>query len=222
MPDSAAAVRPLTRADAAAWDEYVREHPHGTFFHLSGWREVLERSFRLKTYYLMVRDDDGISGVLPLAEVKSLLFGHSLVSTPFCVYGGILARTNAAHMALEQAAIELGKRLNVDYVEMRNRNRLHPNWPFKDLHVTFRRPITSDAEKNLTAIPRKQRAMIRKAIQRGLTATRESDPANLYAMYSESLRNLGTPVFGRRYLDLLQEIFGDDCEILACARRAGR
>jgi FemAB-related protein (PEP-CTERM system-associated) len=104
---------------------------------------------------------------------------------------------------------------------MRNRRRLHPDWPSKDLHVTFRRPITSDAEKNLLAIPRKQRAMVRKAIQRGLQATLESDTGNLYAMYSESLRNLGTPVFGRRYLDLLQEVFGNDCEIL-CVRQDGR
>ncbi|MCW5570588.1 MAG: hypothetical protein KIT78_05795, partial [Steroidobacteraceae bacterium] len=72
----------------SAWDDFVRAHPDGTFFHLAGWREVLRRAFGHRTHYLVARAGGEVRGVLPLAEVKSRLFGHSLVSTPFCVYGG--------------------------------------------------------------------------------------------------------------------------------------
>ncbi|MGH8260244.1 MAG: FemAB family XrtA/PEP-CTERM system-associated protein, partial [Steroidobacteraceae bacterium] len=150
-------VKPLGEHDHARWNEFVRAHAQGTFFHLCEWAGVLERAFRHRAHYLYAESDGQIRGVLPLAEVKSLLFGHALISTPFCVYGGILASDAEAHRALERVACDLAGQLGVDYLEMRNRGPQHPGWPAKDLYVTFRRPIDSDAEKNMAAIPRKQR-----------------------------------------------------------------
>ncbi|MCW5573975.1 MAG: FemAB family PEP-CTERM system-associated protein [Steroidobacteraceae bacterium] len=206
--------RRLTPDLEGAWDAFVRAHPDGTFFHLSGWREVLRRAFGHRTHYLVALAGGEVRGVLPLAEVKSLLFGHALVSTPFCVYGGILAADEAAKQALEAQACALARELGVDHLEMRNRRRQHPDWPVKDLYVTFRKAIDADSERNLLAIPRKQRAMVRKGIQKGLRAEIDARADRHYAMYSESLRNLGTPVFAKRYLETLQDVFGADCEIL--------
>ncbi|MGD9597454.1 MAG: FemAB family XrtA/PEP-CTERM system-associated protein [Steroidobacteraceae bacterium] len=213
-------VLPLTRDLEGAWDAFVRGHPDGTFFHLAGWREVLGRAFGHRTHFLLARTNGRVSGVLPLAEVKSLLFGHSLVSTPFCVYGGIVAADEASKAALEARACGLARELGVDYLEMRNRRRQHPDWPVKDLYVTFRKAIAPESEANLLAIPRKQRAMVRKGIQKGLRAEIDATPDRHYAMYSESLRNLGTPVFAKRYLAILQEVFGGDCEILTVMHEA--
>lgn len=198
----------------AGWDDFVDRHPEGTFFHRSGWSEVLKRAFSHRTHYFLARSGNEVRGVLPLAQVRSLLFGHSLVSTPFCVYGGIVAADEEAKSALETAACTLARELGVGYLEMRNRRRLHPGWPVKDLYVTFRKSIDPDSEKNMLAIPRKQRAMVRKAIQRGLTSEMDSGVDRHYAMYSESLRNLGTPIFSKRYLEILREVFGTDCEVL--------
>ncbi len=106
--------------------------------------------------------------MLPLAEVKSLLFGHALVSLPFCVYGGVAATDPAAVPALHAAARELAGRLGVAHLELRNRAAREPEWPRQDLYVNFRKEILPDVEANLLAIPRKQRAMVRKGIKRGL------------------------------------------------------
>jgi FemAB-related protein (PEP-CTERM system-associated) len=201
-------------ADRERWNGFVLGHPEGTFFHLVEWAQVLERAFGHRSRYLYAEADGRIVGVLPLVEVKSLLFGHALVSTPFCVYGGCVTSDEGVCRTLERAARELGERLGVDYIEMRNRRPRHPGWLPKDLYVTFRRPITADPEENMRAIPRKQRAMVRKAISRGLDTTLDPTCNDLYAMYSESLRNLGTPVFGKRYLQTLLETFGESCEIL--------
>ena len=174
-------------------------HPEGTFFHLAEWREVLRRAFGHATHYLLAERDGRICGVLPLAEVRSLLFGHALVSTPFCVYGGIVAADLRARDALTARACELARALGVGHLEMRNRRRTHPDWPARELYVTFRKSIGPDAEENMLAIPRKQRAMVRKGIKEGLRSELHRDVARHYATYSESLRNLGTPVFSRRY-----------------------
>ncbi len=211
---AACTVAPFQSSDLARWNAFVLGHPQGTFFHRAEWQQVLVRAFRHKTHYLLAERGGQVCGVLPLAQVKSALFGHSLVSTPFCVYGGILSADAAAHAALEKAACELGRQLGVDYVEMRNRQRSHPEWPCKDLYFTFRRPIDADAEKNMLAIPRKQRAMVRKGIQKNLRSELDAGTERLFAIYSESLRNLGTPVFSPRYLQILQETFGADCEVL--------
>jgi FemAB-related protein (PEP-CTERM system-associated) len=213
-------VRPFRGSDAQAWDAYVRAQPEGTFFHLSQWRSVLERAFGHATHYLLAERDGALCGVLPLAELESRLFGHALVSTPFCVYGGVLASDDASHQALTAHACGLARSLGVDHLELRNRHRANPQWPCRDLYVTFRRTISADPEENMRAIPRKQRAMVRKGVKGGLRSAIDSDVTRHYATYSESLRNLGTPIFSRRYLEILKETFGEDCEILS-VRKSG-
>jgi FemAB-related protein (PEP-CTERM system-associated) len=204
----------LQPGDRARWNDFVRNHTDGTFFHLAEWDQVLSSAFGHRSHYLYAESAGSIVGVLPLVEVKSLLFGHALVSTPFCVYGGSIANDERAHHTLERAACELGQRLGVDYIEMRNRKPRHPGWHAKHLYVTFRRPIAADPEQNMLAIPRKQRAMVRKGIQNQLHAVIDVGVERMYAIYSESLRNLGTPVFSRRYPALLKKAFADQCEVL--------
>jgi FemAB-related protein (PEP-CTERM system-associated) len=215
VPEAASVnVQLLSPDRASSWDQFVQAHPDGTFFHLSAWREVLRRAFGHRTHYLLAESAGRICGVLPLAEVRSLLFGHTLVSTPFCVYGGILADDESAFTALRDRACALARELGVDHLELRNRRRAHPDWPAKDLYVTFRRPILAEEEANMLAIPRKQRAMVRKGIQNGLVSVIDANVDRCYDVYSESLRNLGTPVFSRRYMQVLQETFGTSCEVL--------
>jgi FemAB-related protein (PEP-CTERM system-associated) len=209
----------LTDATRTRWDEFVRELPQATFFHLAGWRDVLERACGHRTHYLMVERGGSIEGVLPLAEVRSRLFGHALISTPFCVYGGVAAATAAAREALENEAAQLAKRLGVDYLELRNITASRADWRKKNLYVTFRKPISADDEENMTAIPRKQRAMVRQGIKAGLVGEIDVGVDRFYRAYSESVRNLGTPVMSRRYFAILREVFGDACEVLTITQK---
>lgn len=207
-------VRSMEATDRERWDEFVLRCPSATFFHRAGWKEVIERTFGHRTYFLLAEADGRIEGVLPLAEVKSFLFGHSLSSLPFCVYGGVAATSERARAALDSEAIALAERLGVDHLEYRSQVQTHPEWLAKDLYVTFRREIHSDPEKNITAIPRKQRAMVRKGIKAGLTSEIDSGTDRFFAAYSDSVHRLGTPVFSRHYFDILREVFAEDSEIL--------
>lgn len=207
-------IRPLSPEDAARWDAYVLAHPQATFFHRAGWQRVIEQAFGHPTHYLQAERAGKLVGVLPLAEIDSWLFGHSLGSLPFCAYGGIVADDPAAERALDEAAQALAIRLRVGAYECRNQTVRHPEWPCKDLYVTFKKTIDPEVEANMTAIPRKQRAMVRKGIKAGLTSEIDADTRRFFAAYSASVHRLGTPVFSRRYFELLKAEFGEDCELL--------
>ncbi len=183
-----------------------------TFFHRAAWRQVLARSFGQRPYFLYAESGGEIRGVLPLARQKSLLLGDALVSTPFCVYGGVAAAAPAARAALEQAAIELGERLGVDHVEFRNLEPRRDDWVRLASHATFRRAIHADPERNLLDIPRKQRAEVRKGIERGLVASAGTDADRCWDLYATSVHRHGTPVYARRYFHDLAAAFGSDCE----------
>jgi FemAB-related protein (PEP-CTERM system-associated) len=217
MPDgaSAIAIRELTPDRADDWDAFVLRCPEATFFHRAGWQQVVERSFGHRTYYLYAEQDGAIRGVLPLVHIKSRLFGNSLISNAFCVYGGPAALDDAARAALDRRAIGLMTTLGADCLEYRQLARTHPDWPAKDgLYATFRRAIDPDPDVNLKAIPRKQRAVVRQSLERNLTVAENDGLDRFFALYGESVRNLGTPVFGKRFFRNLKEVFGADCAIL--------
>jgi FemAB-related protein (PEP-CTERM system-associated) len=207
-------VSELRPADHAEWDAFVRSHPDGTFCHLSAWRDAIADGLGHSPRFLLARRSGQLEAVLPLAEVRSRLFGHNLVSTPGCVYGGPLALNDTARRALVEHACRLAERLGVGTLELRSERPENVDWPTKgDLYVTFRKAIAADDDSNLKAIPRKQRAMVRKGIKVGLESEQTTDVDRFYAIYAESVRNLGTPVFPRRYFEVLQRVFEGHCEL---------
>ncbi len=207
-------VRTFAEGDAERWECFVFACPEATFFHRIGWREIFQSVFRHRTHYLLAERGDQIVGVLPLVELRSRLFGHSLQSLPFAVYGGVAASDPEALPALHRAATELGMRLGVSHLELRNRVATEPDWPRSDLHVTFRKAILPEVEANMLAIPRKQRAVVRKGIQRGLVSEIDSGTAVFFDLYADNLHRHGTPPQPRRYFEALRRVFGDDCEVL--------
>lgn len=211
------AVAELRPGGEAAWDGFVSAHPHGTFFHRAAWAGVLRQVFGHAPHYLVAEQDGAVVGVLPLARVRTMLFGDSLVSTPFCVYGGPLVAGPEAMAALEAAADALMRRLGVPVMEWRFRDgaATGPGWEAKDdLYVTFRKAITADDDANMKAIPRKQRAMVRKGIERGLVSSVGMDVDTLHRVYAESVRNLGTPVFPKRWFRALAEAFPGETDVV--------
>lgn len=211
----------LQPKDMARWDAFVASCPEATFFHRAGWQTVIERVYGHKTWFYYVEQDGKIIGVLPLAEIKSRMFGHSLGSLPFCVLGGVAATSRAARPLLDDAADKLARSLGVGHLEYRNLVPQHagnPDWHLKELYVTFRKEISADDEENMNAIPRKQRAMVRKGIKLGLTGEIDQDVERFFIAYSTSVHRLGTPVFPKSYFKVIKEVFGDDCEIRTIVR----
>ena len=214
-------VRAFRTSDAARWDAFVSSCPAATFFHRIGWRTILEEEFRHRAHYLIAERGNAIVGVLPLAEVKSHLFGHSLVSLPFAVYGGPATEDPEAAVALVKAAEALGRELRVEFVELRNQHRLCDDWAQQELYVTFRKVLAREPEANMLAVPRKQRAMIRKGANQGLASTIDADSRRFFALYADNMHRHGTPPFSRRYFERLIDTFASDCEVLTVVDSKG-
>ncbi|MCP5160710.1 MAG: FemAB family PEP-CTERM system-associated protein [Hahellaceae bacterium] len=206
--------------ESAAWDGYVKSASEGTFFHLSGWRNAVHKTFRHKPYYLWAKDAKGsVVGVLPLFQVKSFLFGHSLVSVPFAVYGGALGDTPEVIRALEDEAARLAEKLGVDHLELRYKHKTRDDWPSKSLHATFIRELHDTDEANLAAVKYKQRAVVRKAVAAGFETQFHENVDDFFYAYSTSVRNLGTPVFSKQFFKNLKAEFGKDCEIVSIRKQ---
>nr|WP_232476055.1 FemAB family XrtA/PEP-CTERM system-associated protein [Sphingomonas formosensis] len=204
-------------ADHERIDAYVRGHAEGTPFHLTAWNEAVARGCRQKSHYLIAESAGRIVGVLPLGEVHSPLFGRALVSSPFAVGGGILADDDRTLARLAEEAWILAVRLSCPSVELRG-GMLPADWPASEsTYAGFVRPLAADDEAELLAIPRKQRAEVRKALGLDLdveVGTGTADRAAHYGVYAESVRNLGTPVFPRSLFDAVLDGFGADADIL--------
>src|SRR5690349_8919627 len=104
-------IRDLQPGEDDAWDRFVTAAPEGTFFHLSGWKTIVEKVLRRRCHYLTARAGDAIRGVFPISLVRSRLFGNCLVSSPLAVYGGICSDGRDSHFGLLQAGCDLANRL---------------------------------------------------------------------------------------------------------------
>jgi FemAB-related protein (PEP-CTERM system-associated) len=197
------------------WDEFVRAHPAGSFFHLSAWHDVAQAVFGHRAFPLKLRRGGSIAAVLPLVEVRSRLFGHALIANAFCVGGGPLAIDSRALVDVLADAEEVGRKLGVDYIELRDTPQAVPGWTQRDdLYAGFEGPIAAAEEDNLKQIPRKQRAVVRKALDRGFTVTLDPTPETFYPLYARTMRDHGTPALPRRFFEQLLASFRGDCEIL--------
>jgi FemAB-related protein (PEP-CTERM system-associated) len=223
---SALRIARLAARDAAAsarWDAFVLAHPHATFFHRSGWLRIIESVFGHRGFFLYAERDGVIEGVLPLAEVKSRLFGHAVTSLPFAVYGGVAALGDEAAAALEAEAERIARGQGAGHLEYRNLGPTrHTDWPRQDLYVTFRKEILPDEEANMLAIPRKQRAMVRKGIKNGLRAEVDAGVDRFFDLYADNVHRHGTPALPKRYFQALLQEFGADAEVLTVTAPDGK
>jgi FemAB-related protein (PEP-CTERM system-associated) len=187
-------------------------------FHRPEWSLAVERGCRQRSHYLVAEGPDGaLAGILPLTEMRSPLFGSALVSTGFGVGGGIIANNADAGDALAEAAWNLAQRLGCGSVELRG-GRLPEGWERAEgTYAGFVRDLPHDEEAILKAIPRKQRAEVRRAQGFGFDVSIGSDASDRqahYRVYSESVRNLGTPVFPRPLFEAMLDGFRGDADIL--------
>lgn len=209
------AIRRAAPSDAPRIAAYVVGHPDGTPFHLAEWSAAVARGCRQHDRFLLAEGADGaIAGVLPLTLIRSRLFGTALVSAGFGVDGGVLADDTATAVALADDAWRLAEAEGAPSLELRGGPALAGFHTNTDSYVGFVRDLADDDDAQLTAIPRKQRAEVRKSFDRDLTIAVDDDRAGHYRVYSESVRNLGTPVFPKSLFGAVLDAFGDAADIL--------
>lgn len=215
-----AVLDPLDRSVAERLEAFVSAHPEGTPFHRPAWLAAVGRATSNRPLVLAVTDGDDILAMLPFLEVHSPLFGRVMVSSGFGVGGGVLARSSFDASCLFAFAEEQALRRSCPTIELRGGPlpEGRSGWRVRrDSHNGFAAGLASDDEAQLLWIPRKQRAEVRKGLAAHLAVTvgrGERDRAAHYAVYAQSVRNLGTPVFPSALFAEVLNAFGDDADIL--------
>jgi FemAB-related protein (PEP-CTERM system-associated) len=199
-------------------DSFVADHPEAELFHRPVWTRGVQQGTGQAGRYLVAEDSAGrLTGLLPLTRIRSPLFGSALVSSGFGVGGGILASTGLAVEALAGAAWSLAEREGCPSVTLRG-GRLPDGWTREEgVYAGFLRELPASDEAILKAIPRKQRAEVRRSLGLGLEVSHGRGRQALddhYRVYSESVRNLGTPVFPRSLFEAMARTWGEDAGIV--------
>lgn len=211
--------------EAARIEAFVAAHPQGTAFHRPAWLRAVAQGTGNRARALVAERGAELVGYLPLSEIHSPIFGRLLASSGFAVDGGALVAAGGDAAALVRAAGELALRLSCPAIELRG-GVLPPagaGWALREgAHAGFVRPLASDDEAELLQIPRKQRAEVRKGLAGDLTVEVGRDAGMRtahHAVYAESVRNLGTPVFPAALFSAVLDAFGADGDILTVRHR---
>jgi FemAB-related protein (PEP-CTERM system-associated) len=189
---------------ALYWDRFVNEHNDG-YFMLYGWKRVLEETYGYSTFFLAALEGGNLTGVLPLFSVKSLIAGKRLMSLP----GGGLFTSRPSLEALLHRAIELTAQHALDYLVLKeSRIVLGEAMEKQGDRFTFVFPLPNDAEVLWSNMGQKVRTLIRKARKCGLEVTEGSNFLNeFYCIYARNMRDLGTPVYSRRFFENIVNTF---------------
>lgn len=193
----------IVRSDvsAAACDAYVAAHPFASAYHRPEWTALIGRAFRHETRYLAAEIDGVVVGVCPLVFFSSRLFGRFAVSLPFVNYGGIIADSPDVEQALLEAAVASTERAGGTHLELRHAGQLFRTMPARRHKVAMLLPLAATVDEQWGALDRKVRNQVRKAEKSGLDvviggAERLDD---FYAVFARNMRDLGTPVYSRRF-----------------------
>lgn len=198
-----------TNEDRHGWDEYVDGVNESHMSHRWAWHDIIEQAFGHRPFFCAAKKESRthsrIVGVLPLFEVRSLLFGQSLVSVPYLNGGGISTRQDEARQALADYAAELARVRGAKYVELRHRAPcpgLEDQFIGRTHKVALQLRPGDDANRLLKSFKSSFRRKITIPEKRGYRA--ETIPLNeadkktrraVYAVFSRHMRDLGTPVY---------------------------
>jgi FemAB-related protein (PEP-CTERM system-associated) len=209
---SGVAVTSAGAGERLDWDAYVAAHPDATGYHDWEWGSVFTRAFGHQPEYLVARRAERIVGVLPLVELRSVLFGRLMSSLPFVNYGGVVAESAAVTQALVRAAAGLARERGAKHLELRHTTR-QLDAPCRQHKVSMQLEL---ADGMWERFDRKVRNQIRKAEKSGLVAERGGIERldEFYPVFARNMRDLGTPVYARRFFDEILRAFPERARVI--------
>jgi FemAB-related protein (PEP-CTERM system-associated) len=166
------------------------------------WLGVLHAGLGHEVFALEAVAEGRTHGFLPLAHVSGPLFGRFLVSLPYLNSNGVVAASADVQARLVSRAVTLADELNVRYLELRQEARVdHPDLPVEvtsKVHMRLALPKTTDALWK--GFDPKVRNQVRKGEKHGFAVTWGGAELldGFYSVLTENMRDLGSPVYGRR------------------------
>ncbi len=185
------------------------------------WLQVLSDALGHRPFMLVSRTGDGsaqINGYLPLALVKSTLFGRFLVSLPYLNRAGVIARDEATATALLEEVVKLANKLNVQYLELRHHALTLDDALIthsRDNKVRMVRALPDSPETLFKEVGPKVRNQVRKGEKSGLSIRWDGETLlnDFYTVFTSNMRDLGTPVYSSRLFSAILQHFSEEAEL---------
>jgi FemAB-related protein (PEP-CTERM system-associated) len=198
------------------WDAYVERHPSATHCHRWAWKTVMENAFGHRTYYLLASESGSPVGVLPLVWQRSVLFGSFVTSLPFLNAGGPLADSLEIERDLVEHAVALTRKLRARSLQLRYRGQYRLDLPAATHKISTVCTVSSNTEAMWASLNSNNRRKVNKASKAGLTARPEGVAAidDFYALFARNMRDLGTPVYPKRFFREVLRAFRQESEII--------
>lgn len=196
-------------------EDFVRRTAGAKLCHMPGWTTMVEKTFGHKGFYLVTRENGGISGVLPLTQVRSRLFGNRLISQAFSNYGGPLTKSPAALDALCQRAVELALECGCESMEIRNTEPFPYDFYLREDKIAMYLPLVADPDELWKSFKPKIRNRIRKAEKSGFVVVSGGPELldDFYRIWTIRMHELGTPCYPRKLFSSIMETFPDRSQI---------
>lgn len=211
----------LTTELVAKWDLYVENHAESNVYQISFWNQIIKNQFGWTPHYMLAIDGENIKGVLPLFQMLDILGKKYLISIPFSNFAGILVDNNAAKEELLKEALKLATQLKAKYVELRQQGTpIVDVQPIREQFVTMHLYLDRDPEKVWKEkLNTKSRNQTRKALKNGLEFNLNESVDNFYKVYSQNMRDLGSPPYPIGFFKRQQELFNEKARVFSVYHR---
>lgn len=200
------------------WQSYLSEKGYSGFYQQAAWLRVLQNGLGHQPVCLQATSGSKLVGVLPMAFVKTPLFGRFLVSLPYLNSSGLVAETPEAAAALVDRAVDFAEQLDVRYLELRHEAAIdHPKLTeavTDKVHMRLALPETTD--ELWKSLKSKLRSQVRKPLNNESLSVHWGTHDLLdefYSVFTQNMRDLGTPPFSRRLFASMLDEFSGDAEI---------
>ncbi len=200
--------------DDAAWNDYADGTGRKSLFHRHEW----ERAFGfygLPCERLAAVRQGRMVGILPLVWQRSIVFGNHLVSLPWFDAAGVLGDDAEAREALIDEARNVARQRGARSLQLRQTEPLDPSLPVRTDKVLMRLELEPDPDSLWKRFSPKVRNQVRKAEKSGLAVERGGAEllVPFYEVYSENMRDLGSPPHHREFFRAVFEAFADRTRI---------
>jgi len=97
------------------WAQFLKENEH-LVFHTLEYKKFIEEAFNCN-YKMIKYSKENKKIILPIVEVKSLLFGKKIISTAYLEYGGFVGEKKYLQKLIDNLTNKYGS--EYDYLEIR-------------------------------------------------------------------------------------------------------
>lgn len=211
-------IRLARQSDRAAWNAYLDRSGSRPPLNMYEWKDILEATYRVKTYFFVASDENGgIRGILPAYVTRSAPGKRKLFSLRFGCVGEDNDTRNRLISHAKGACLKNGiafysvtsgyDRIDTDLCETAKKT------------VFMKLPDTH--EEAWKGLRDKTRNMIRKAAKSGITAERGFRYLkDFYNIYAANMVDKGVPIHSFAFFRNVAEKIGDRAELIV-AKNSG-